>query len=160
MLKFIRNVLGLGPPESMAFEVRSPLPLTVGSINYEYVTTVTEWKDGDTVVVSINLGFHLALEETVRVYGINCPETRTKSATEKAAGLAAKAFAAELAPVGTTVKLHSFKNRSEEKYGRFLGIITLPDGRDFAQTMIDASHAKSWDGSGQRPLLPHEREAE
>ena len=61
---------------------------------YTYkVNQVLRVIDGDTMVVSIDLGFNLTLTQTIRVKGINAPEARTTDLEEKARGLAAKAFA-------------------------------------------------------------------
>jgi endonuclease YncB( thermonuclease family) len=41
-------------------------------------------------------------------------------------------------PVGLKV---TFASHSLDKYGRPLGTITLPDGQDFGQAMLDSGHA-------------------
>lgn len=103
--------------------------------------------DGDTVYLSIDLGFdHLIAShdfdghprlacrlQTVTGQAINAPELSTGAGKE--ALLAAQA----LLPQGTRVQTISF---GWDKYGgRYDGSITLPDGRDFAQTMVDSGQA-------------------
>jgi endonuclease YncB( thermonuclease family) len=98
--------------------------------------------DGDTVYLSIDLGFdHLISSRdfddrprlACRVYGINAPELNTD------AGKAARDYAQKLLPVGSRVLVVS---RGWDKYGgRFNGDIQLADLRDFGETMIEAGHA-------------------
>jgi endonuclease YncB( thermonuclease family) len=64
---------------------------------------------------------------------INAPELSTD------AGKAALAFAETLLSVGMRVTTTSF---GWDKYGgRYDGAIVLPDGRDFAQVMLDNNQA-------------------
>jgi micrococcal nuclease len=78
--------------------------------------------DGDTLDVSIDLGFNLTTVQRVRLKGINAAETRTKDLTEKAEGLATKAWLEkELSREGEWV-IETFK---EDKYGRILGTLYL-----------------------------------
>lgn len=94
--------------------------------------------DGDTMVVSIDLGFNLALTQTIRVKGINAPETRTANTQEKVRGLAAKAFA-ETWLQGKSLLI---KTTRDDKYGRMLGdFICTETGTTFAEAMLVANHA-------------------
>ena len=46
---------------------------------YEYrIHEVNRVVDGDTIDVTIDLGFDILYKTRVRLYGINTPETRTK----------------------------------------------------------------------------------
>jgi len=68
-----------------------------------------------------------------RVYGINAPELSTD------AGKAALAFALTLIQPGARCQVLS---HGWDKYGgRFDGTVTLADGRDYAQAMLDAGQA-------------------
>lgn len=107
-----------------------------------YPARVLDVHDGDTCHLDVDLGFGItATAYTVtghprlscRVWGINAPELDTD------AGKAARDYARTLLTPGLLVEVlsHGF-----DKYGgRFDGQITLPDGRDFGQTMIAAGHA-------------------
>ena len=78
--------------------------------------------DGDTLDVSIDLGFNLTTVQRVRLKGINAAETRTKDLTEKAQGLVAKAWLEkELSREGEWV----IETTKEDKYGRILGTLYL-----------------------------------
>jgi micrococcal nuclease len=85
---------------------------------YEYNATLTRVVDGDTLIVRIDLGFKVEVEQVVRLIGINAPEVVGSS---KDAGLAAKeAVEGILATCGGKVRLRSFKPSSRDKYGRYL----------------------------------------
>lgn len=95
--------------------------------------TVVSVVDGDTVHLILDLGWHISYGPArARISRINAPELSTPD------GVVARDFAAGLLPAGLRV---TFASHSLDKYGRPLGAITLPDGRDFAQVMLDAGHA-------------------
>lgn len=119
---------------------------------YDYSAKVIEWKDGDTVVIDIDLGFAITVRQTVRTQGINCPEIHSTDADEKKRGFAALARATQLAPPGSPVAVASLKPGGGDKYGRYLAKITLADGRDYDTVMIGEGLAKPWDGQGVKPI--------
>jgi endonuclease YncB( thermonuclease family) len=89
--------------------------------------------DGDTVVVHMEVMPGLVLHEAhVRVQGINAPEMNTVP------GRASYAVAQSLLLVNTLITITM---NDTDKFGRVLGKITMPDGRDFGQVMIDGGHA-------------------
>ena len=51
------------------------------------VTEINRVVDGDTIDVTIDLGFDLYKKERVRIAGVDTPEKRTKDLEEKALGL-------------------------------------------------------------------------
>lgn len=57
---------------------------------YEYKAVVNRVVDGDTIDVTIDLGFSVWKKIRVRMEGINTPESRTRDLEEKKRGLAAK----------------------------------------------------------------------
>ena len=59
---------------------------------YYYNATVDRVVDGDTIDVTIDLGFNIWVKERLRLYGLNTPETRTKDLEEKERGLKAKKY--------------------------------------------------------------------
>lgn len=89
--------------------------------------------DGDTIVAHIAIMPGLTLHSAhIRVEGMNAPEMNT------AAGQDAHNFAAELMPPATALLLTMTR---EDKYGRRLARVNLPDGRDLTTVMITAGHA-------------------
>ena len=113
------------------------LPSAAALYTYK-VNQVLRVIDGDTMVVSIDLGFNLALTQTIRIKGIDAPETRTTAVKEKARGLAAKAFA----EAWLQGKHLLIKTTRDDKYGRMLGdFICIETGAPFAEAMLIANHA-------------------
>ena len=51
------------------------------------VTTIDKVLDGDTIDVTIDLGFDLYKKERVRIAGVDTPEKRTRDLEEKALGI-------------------------------------------------------------------------
>ena len=51
------------------------------------VTEINRVVDGDTIDVTIDLGFDLYKKERVRVAGVDTPEKRTRNLEEKALGM-------------------------------------------------------------------------
>lgn len=94
---------------------------------YEYSATVISVYDGDTITVSVDLGFHISQVMPVRLARINCPEVRGDSATE---GLAARDYLRSILPAGKRVTLVTYKD-GKEKYGRYLADVYLAEPRVF-----------------------------
>lgn len=59
------------------------------NLPYLYKATLVRVIDGDTVVLSIDLGFKVTFQLNARLYGINAPEVH---GTTRDAGLAAAAY--------------------------------------------------------------------
>ena len=59
---------------------------------YEYNCTVNRIVDGDTIDVTLDLGFSVLYKSRVRLYGIDTPESRTRDKDEKVRGLLSKEF--------------------------------------------------------------------
>ena len=107
-----------------------------------YQARVDSVHDGDTVSLSIDLGFDHLISSTdldgkprlsCRIFGINAPELSTD------AGKTALAFAKTILPDGSRVQVIS---HGWDKYGgRFDGDILLPNGESFASKMIMSGNA-------------------
>lgn len=110
---------------------------------YAYRATVKRWVDGDTLDVSIDLGFGVWKAERVRLNGVNCPESHGAT---KDQGAKAKAFSESLAPAGTPVALRSYKPDQTEKFGRYLATVFLDDGRDVSAELIRSGNGKEYHG--------------
>ena len=63
---------------------------------YEYNALIDRVVDGDTLKCTVDLGFSTWKKITVRMEGINTPESRTRDLEEKKLGLAAKARLQEI----------------------------------------------------------------
>ena len=111
---------------------------------YEYSAIIRRWVDGDTVDVTLDLGFDIWYNNRVRLLGINTPESRTRDLEEKERGLAAKERVKELCPVGSTVTVKTTKD-GRGKYGRILGEIYV-DGLNVNVQLIKEGHAVEYFG--------------
>lgn len=110
---------------------------------FEYFAKVIEVIDGDTIDVSIDLGFNVLHTIRLRLNGINTPETRTKNKEEKVRGLAAKARLKELIE-GKIVKVKTEKDE-QEKFGRYLAVVYV-DEINVNQQLITEGHAVEYFG--------------
>ena len=99
---------------------------------YEYHAKVTNVVDGDTIVVDIDLGFNVVLSnQSVRLLGVDTPESRTSDKIEKVFGLASKDYAKEfIENCKKQVILRTHKSDDSEKFGRLLGEIINPDSKE------------------------------
>lgn len=87
---------------------------------YEYEAKIIRVVDGDSIIVDIDLGFNVTLaKQSVRLYGVDTPETRTKNPLEKKCGLLVKEYVQSLLKVNQiyTMKTHLDK---KGKFGRIL----------------------------------------
>jgi len=112
---------------------------------YQYhVAEVVRCIDGDTIQLVFDLGFHLRLNATCRLYGINCFEKR---GPEREKGLAAQECLEELIE-GKRLWCVSRKNpkKQQGKYGRWLVDLWVEsddseNGMNVNQELIRRGHA-------------------
>ena len=107
---------------------------------YEYGCKVERVVDGDTVDVTLDLGFDILYKSRVRLYGIDTPESRTRNLDEKARGKLAKSFLEDAINNGKKVVIQTKLKDSRGKFGRVLGDIVV-DGININQSMVDNFHA-------------------
>ena len=114
---------------------------------YEYTATVIKIKDGDSLRLSVDLGFNIKTDIDVRLLGLNCPETR---GPEKEMGKVAKAYVESLIPIGTEVII---KTEKDDSFGRWLALVLLKDQPTFSinHKLVSEGYAVAWDGKGKRP---------
>ena len=100
------------------------------------VTKIDRVLDGDTIDVTIDLGFELYKKERVRIAGVDTPEKRTRNLEEKALGLDATDWLKDKLE-GAISGDDDLVIRTElvggvGKYGRLLGCLlyTSPSPRD------------------------------
>lgn len=83
--------------------------------------------DGDTVEAEIDLGFHVSFTVTLRLVGINAPETK---GAERSRGLAATrsldSLIADLTGGTRELTVRTQKDVTE-KYGRYLAVLLAGD---------------------------------
>ena len=107
--------------------------------------------DGDTIDVTIDLGFDLYKKERVRVAGVDTPEKRTRDLEEKALGIDATNWLKEKLE-GAILGDDDLIIRTElvggvGKYGRLLGWLYIgTDNVSLNEQMIDEGYAHAYDG--------------
>lgn len=110
---------------------------------------VTRVVDGDTLKVLIG-----DKEETVRVIGINTPETVDPRNPVECFGREASDYAKSLL-TGKSVSLVIDPTQdATDKYQRLLRYVTLPNGRDYGETMIRSGYAYEYTYQ-----IPYERQS-
>ena len=127
------------------------------------VTKINRVVDGDTIDVTIDLGFDLYKKERVRVAGVDTPEKRTRDLEEKALGLDATAW--------LKTKLEETIKGDEEllirtelkggvgKYGRLLGWLYVgDDALSLNEKMITEGYAWAYDGGTKQKNFDELRE--
>ena len=115
------------------------------------VISIDKVVDGDTIDVTIDLGFDLYKKERVRVAGVDTPEKRTRNLEEKALGLDATAWIKN--------KLEGAVDGDDDliirtelvggvgKYGRLLGWLYIGDSDlSLNEQMITEGYAWAYDG--------------
>ncbi len=115
------------------------------------VISIDKVVDGDTIDVTIDLGFDLYKKERVRVAGVDTPEKRTRNLEEKALGLDATAWIKnklEGAVDGDDdLIIRTELDGGVGKYGRLLGWLYIGDATvSLNERMIDEGYAWAYDG--------------
>ena len=119
--------------------------------------------DGDTIDVTIDLGFDLYKKERVRVAGVDTPEKRTRDLEEKALGIDATNWLKEKLE-GALAGDDDLVIRTElvggvGKYGRLLGWLYLGDGSlSLNEQMITEGYAWAYDGGTKQKDFEELRE--
>ena len=127
------------------------------------VVSVDKVLDGDTIDVTIDLGFDLYKKERVRIAGVDTPEKRTRDLEEKALGIDATNW--------MKGKLEDTINGEDEliirtelkggmgKYGRLLGWLYVGDDTvSLNEKMIEEGYAWAYDGGTKQKNFEELRE--
>ena len=119
--------------------------------------------DGDTIDVTIDLGFDLLKKERVRVAGVDTPEKRTRDLEEKALGIDATNWL-KAALDGAIAGDDDLIIRTElvggvGKYGRLLGWLYIGDSElSLNELMIEEGYAWAYDGGTKQKNFEELRE--
>ena len=127
------------------------------------VTEINRVVDGDTIDVTIDLGFDLYKKERVRVAGIDTPEKRTRDLEEKALGIDATNYLKKKLE-DTIAGDEELTIRTElkggmGKYGRLLGWLYIgEDALSLNEIMINEGYAWEYDGGTKKKDFEELRE--
>ena len=119
--------------------------------------------DGDTIDVTIDLGFDLYKKERVRVAGVDTPEKRTRNLEEKALGIDATNWLKEKLESAVAgdddLIIRTELDGGVGKYGRLLGWLYIGDSEvSLNEQMIAEGYAHEYDGGTKNMDLEALRE--
>ena len=127
------------------------------------VVSIDKVLDGDTIDVTIDLGFDLYKKERVRVAGVDTPEKRTRDLEEKELGIHATNWLKEKLD-GAISGDDDLVIRTElvggvGKYGRLLGWLYIADAElSLNEQMITEGYAWAYDGGTKQKDFEELRE--
>jgi len=128
------------------------------------VVEINRVLDGDTIDVTIDLGFDLYKKERVRVAGVDTPEKRTRDLEEKELGIDATNWLKEKLD-GAIAGDDDLVIRTElvggvGKYGRLLGWLYIGGDAESSlnEQMIDEGYAWAYDGGTKQKDFKELRE--
>ena len=127
------------------------------------VVEINRVLDGDTIDVTIDLGFDLYKKERVRIAGVDTPEKRTRNLEEKALGIDATNYLKEKLE-DTIAGDEELTIRTElkggmGKYGRLLGWLYIgEDSVSINEVMINEGYAWAYDGGTKQKNFEELRE--
>ena len=127
------------------------------------VTQIDKVLDGDTIDVTIDLGFDLYKKERVRIAGVDTPEKRTRNLEEKELGIHATNWLKDKLD-GAIAGDDELTIRTElvggvGKYGRLLGWLYIGDSvLSLNEQMITEGYAWEYDGGTKQKDFEQLRE--
>jgi micrococcal nuclease len=90
---------------------------------YLYPAKLVKVVDGDTVDLTLDLGFRIAWTQRFRLYGVDTPELNAADPAERVRALAAKQYVADVLTQGPIIaRTHMDK---ADKYGRWLAVLIV-----------------------------------
>lgn len=114
---------------------------------WEYKAMLTRVVDGDTIDLNLDLGFGIYKEDRFRLFGIDTPELHSKVAAERDRAQAAKNRVQSLVS-GQPLVVQTTKDK-QDKYGRYLAQVILPDGRSVSSILIAEGLGVIYDGGAR-----------
>ena len=123
-------------------------PSRISCWNYK-VASVDRVIDGDTIDITISLGFNLSIKQRVRVAGVDTPEKRTSDHdVEKPLGIDATNWLKErLEGSNNLIVRTELGSGASGKYGRLLGWLYVGDEAvSLNEQMIEEGYAWAYDG--------------
>ena len=127
------------------------------------VVKIDKVVDGDTIDVTIDLGFDLYKKERVRIAGVDTPEKRTRDLEEKALGLDAtywmKKQLEDTIAGDEELIIRTELKGGTGKYGRLLGWLYVgEDNVSLNEQMITEGYAWEYDGGTKQKNFESLRE--
>ena len=111
---------------------------------YEYKATVKRIIDGDSLVLDIDLGFYMFMNETkIRLYGLDTPEMTSEDPLLRLQAVLATRYLFDNLQVGEKVTIKTVLDK-REKYGRLLATVFTNDGLNINEGLIQNKLAVSY----------------
>ena len=127
------------------------------------VVKINRVVDGDTIDVTLDLGFSLTKKERVRIAGVDTPEKRTRDKEEKTLGIDATNWMKQ--KLTDTIKgdeelvIRTELKGGVGKYGRLLGWLYVGDATlSLNEQMITEGYAWAYDGGTKQKNFEDLRE--
>ena len=141
-------------PTSTPLPSPTPTPEPTQTVEGEYSVQILRVMDGDTLEVEIDdVQVEGLKNQTVRIFGIDTPETRTTDAFEKACGNWSKKRANDfVSSDGQYVLVTEFEDGG---FSRILGDIRSPEGMMLSEFMLNEGLAVEYEG-GTRDFEDHQ----
>lgn len=116
---------------------------------YTYKAKVNRIIDGDSVVLDIDLGFDTWINnQSIRLVGVDAPESRTRDLVEKQFGNLAKERVRGLLKIGSDVIIRTYKDQGG-KFGRILGEIITDEEININDLLIEERLAVYYQGQSK-----------
>jgi micrococcal nuclease len=119
---------------------------------YQYkIKEIIKVVDGDTIDVTIDLGFNVTVKQRVRLDGIDTPEHINSNLEEKKLALESKEYLENWLKNQKDLIINTTK---DDKYGRILAKISTHDNSScINEEMIKLGYAWSYDGGTKKKDL-------
>ena len=116
---------------------------------FEYSCKVRRVVDGDTVDLTMDLGFSIFHKARVRLVGIDAPECRSLDLDHKARGMLSKQFVEDRLKGAKKVKV--LTELEKGKFGRVLGTVWA-DEQCINALLVAHNHAVKYDGENKETV--------
>lgn len=111
---------------------------------YEYKAIVKRIIDGDSLILDIDLGFYMFMNETkIRLYGLDTPEMTSEDPLLRLQAIMATRYLFDNLKVGDKVTIKTVLDK-REKYGRLLATVFTNDGLNINEGLIQNKLAVSY----------------
>ena len=108
--------------------------------------------DGDSMDLSLDLGFNLTIHRKCRMFGIDTPELRGGTAISKAAGYLAKEIFADWCIKAMEDGLYFASENYSGKFGRPLGDMLNASGESLREYLIKNNYGVPYHGQAKAEI--------
>lgn len=103
---------------------------------YEYKATVKRIIDGDSLVLDIDLGFYMFMNETkIRLFGLDTPEMNAEDPLLRLQAVLATRYLFDNLNIGDKITIKTMLDK-REKYGRLLATIFTKEGLNINEGLL------------------------